>query len=303
MLTSGEKSVNKTASPGKVKAVGILQENSENSIDLERALQVGLKACRLGREVLLKYIGRLQHISEKFEAGLVSEADKESEKVISDYLKKNFPQIDFLGEESSYLGANVPWTSAGPEGRWILDPLDGTTNYIHQFPIFCISLGLEINGQIQVAVIDCPKMGETYTAIRGRGAFMNGKALRIGQAKHLKEALLATGFVAEKQNVIEEQLKIFSDVVYKCRGVRRPGAAAYDLALVARGVFDGFWERNLQPWDSAAGILLVEEAGGKVVTYRGKRYTPYKNSIVAGNAIVVDELLKTLAPYLSEESD
>lgn len=278
-------------------------ENSGNSIDLGHALHVGLKACRLGREVLLKYIGNLQHISEKFQAGLVSEADKESEKVISDYLRKNFPSIEFLGEESSYEGAKVQLTSAGAQGRWILDPLDGTTNYIHQFPIFCISLGLEINGEIQVAVIDCPKMGETYTAIRGQGAFMNGKRLQIGSASGLKDALLATGFVAEKQKVIEEQLKIFSDVVYKCRGVRRPGAAAYDLALVARGVFDGFWERNLQPWDSAAGLLLVEEAGGKVVTYRGKKYNPYKNSIIAGNAQVVDELQKTLAPYLSDETD
>ncbi len=278
-------------------------ENNANSVDLGRALHVGLKACRLGREVLLKYIGNLQHISEKFQAGLVSEADKESEKVISDYLRKNFPSIEFLGEESSYEGAKVQLTSAGARGRWILDPLDGTTNYIHQFPIFCISLGLEINGEIQVAVIDCPKMGETYTAVRGQGAFMNGKRLQISSASGLKDALLATGFVAEKQKVIEEQLRIFSDIVYKCRGVRRPGAAAYDLALVARGVFDGFWERNLQPWDSAAGMLLVEEAGGKVVTYRGKKYNPYKNSIIAGNANVVAELQKTLAPYLSEETD
>lgn len=278
-------------------------ENSEKSIDLGQALQVGLKACRLGREVLLKYIGNLQHVSEKFEAGLVSEADKESEKVISDYLRKNFPRIEFLGEESSFEAAKVQWRPAGPEGRWILDPLDGTTNYIHQFPVFCISLGLEINGEIQVAIIDCPKMGETYTAIRGRGAFMNGHRLHIGQAKTLKESLLATGFVAEKKHVIDEQLRIFSDVVHKCRGVRRPGAAAYDLALVARGVFDGFWERNLQPWDSAAGILLVEEAGGKVLTYRGQKYTPYKNSIVAGNEMVVDELISTLSSYLNQETD
>jgi len=282
-------------------------ENANKSIDLEHALQVGLKACSLGREVLLKYIGNLQHISEKFEAGLVSEADKESEKIISDHLKKNFPAVEFLGEESSYEGAKVQgesaWTPAGPQGRWILDPLDGTTNYIHQFPFFCISLGLEINGQMQVAVIDCPKMGETYTAIRGKGAFLNGQRLRISSTSQLKDALLATGFVAEKQDVIQEQIRIFSDVVHKCRGLRRAGAAALDLALVARGVFDGFWERNLQPWDSAAGMLLVEEAGGKVVTYRGKQYTPYKNSIIAGNARVVAELVKTLSPHLSVASD
>jgi myo-inositol-1(or 4)-monophosphatase len=272
---------------------------STENIDLEQALRVGLKACRLGREVLLKYIGNLQQVSEKFQAGLVSEADKESEKVISDHLRKNFPGIEFLGEESSFEGSKVQWSPAGPQGRWILDPLDGTTNYVHQFPIFCISLGLEINGEIQVAVIDCPRMGETYTAIRGKGAYVNGQPLRVSRTEYLKDALLATGFVAEKKDVIDEQLKIFSDIVHKCRGVRRPGAAAYDLALVARGVFDGFWERNLQPWDSAAGILLIEEAGGKSVTYKGNKYHPYMNTIIAGNPKVVDALIAEIKPYLA----
>lgn len=278
-------------------------KNTEHNIDLNVALSVALKACRLGREVLLKYIGNLQHVSEKFQAGLVSEADKESEKIISDYLRKNFPSIEFLGEESSYEAAKVQLESAGPKGRWILDPLDGTTNYVHQFPVFCISLALEINGEIQVAVIDCPMMNETYTAIRGQGSFVNGKRLKVSETKHIKDAFLSTGFVAEKHKVIEEQLRIFSDIVYKCRGVRRPGAAAYDLAWVARGVFDGFWERNLQPWDGAAGLLLIEEAGGKVVTYRGNRYTPYKNSIIAGPPAVVDELIKAIAPHISIEAD
>lgn len=276
-------------------------KNSGHTIDLDQALAVALKACRLGREVLLKYIGHLEHVTEKFQAGLVSEADKESERVICDYLRKNFPTVEFLGEESSY-GTKVQATPAGPQGRWILDPLDGTTNYIHQFQIFCISLGLEINGQMQVAVIDCPKLGETYTAIRGRGAKLNGRPLQVSSPASLKEALLATGFVAEHDHVIAEQLKIFSDVVRKARGVRRPGAAAYDLALVARGVFDGYWERNIQPWDAAAGILLVEEAGGKICTYRGQPYTPYKNSIIAGSPLVVDELMKCIAPHIAEQT-
>ncbi len=275
----------------------------DNSVNLELALRVGLKACRLGREVLLKYIGNLQNVSEKFQAGLVSEADKESERVISEHLRKNFPSIEFLGEESSFEGAKVQWQPAGMSGRWILDPLDGTTNYIHQFPIFCISLALEINSEVQVAVIDCPMLGETYTAIRGKGAFVNGKRIRVSKTERMKDALLATGFVAEKKEVIEEQLKIFADIVMKCRGVRRPGAAAYDLALVARGVFDGFWERNLQPWDSAAGILLIEEAGGKVSTYRGHKYNPYKNSIVAGNPFIADQVVESLRSHLTLPQD
>lgn len=267
-------------------------------MDWQQVLGTAIKAASLGREVLLNYFGNLEHIEEKFQAGLVSEADKESERVISEHLKKNFPDIEFLGEESYAAGAKVQWEAAGARGRWILDPLDGTTNYIHRFPIFCISLGLEINGQIQLAVIDVPMLQETYTAIRGQGAYVNGRRLSVSKNTEFKKALLATGFVAEHEHVIAEQLTIFSDVVRKCRGVRRPGAAAYDLAQVARGVFDGYWERNIQPWDAAAGILLVEEAGGIVTTYRGEKYNPYKNSIIAGNPAIVEELRKTLTPHI-----
>ncbi|WP_413585353.1 inositol monophosphatase family protein [Bdellovibrio sp. HCB274] len=278
-------------------------ENSVKSRDWKQVLGTAIKAVSLGREVLLNYFGNLEHIEHKFQAGLVSEADKESERVISDYLKKNFPDIEFLGEESYAAGAKVQWASAGAQGRWILDPLDGTTNYIHRFPIFCISLGLEINGQIQLAVIDVPMLNETYTAIRGEGAFVNGRKLSITKNDKLEDALLATGFVAEHEHVISEQLKIFTDVVRKARGIRRPGAAAYDLAQVARGVFDGYWERNIQPWDSAAGILLVEEAGGIVTTYRGDKYNPYKNSIIAGHPAIVKQLQSALAPHISQETN
>ncbi|WP_374000681.1 inositol monophosphatase family protein [Bdellovibrio bacteriovorus] len=279
-------------------------ENGVKSMDWKQVLGQAIKAVSLGREVLLNYFGNLEHVEEKFQAGLVSEADKESERVIAEHLKKNFPEIEFLGEEtfaaSHGTGTNVAWSKAGPNGRWILDPLDGTTNYIHRFPIFCISLGLEIDGQIQLAVIDVPILKETYTAIRGQGAFVNGRPLSVSKNAELKKGLLATGFVSEHEHVISEQLRIFDDMVRKCRGVRRPGAAAYDLAQVARGVFDGYWERNIQPWDAAAGILLVEEAGGVVQTYRGDKYTPYKNSIVAGNAAMVAEIQKVLVPRLSE---
>ncbi|QDK39066.1 inositol monophosphatase family protein [Bdellovibrio sp. NC01] len=275
-------------------------ENSVKSMDWQQVLGTAIKAASLSRQVLLNYFGNLEHIEEKFQAGLVSEADKESERVIAEHLKKNFPTIEFLGEESYAAGAKVQWQPAGPQGRWIIDPLDGTTNYIHRFPIFCISIGLEVDGKIQLAVIDVPMLNETYTAIRGQGAFVNGRPLRVSKTSQFKDALLATGFVAEHEHVISEQLKIFSNIVRKCRGVRRPGAAAYDLAQVARGVFDGYWERNIQPWDAAAGILLVEEAGGKVQTYKGDEYNPYKNSIIAGNADVVKQLQTEITPFISE---
>lgn len=275
-------------------------------MDWRQVLGQAIKAVSLGRGVLLNYFGNLEHIEEKFQAGLVSEADKESEKIIAEHLKKNFPEMEFLGEETfaalNTPGSKVQFQAASSKGRWILDPLDGTTNYIHRFPIFCISLGLEINGQIQVAVVDVPLLNETYTAIRGQGAFVNGRPLKISSNTEMKNALLATGFVAEHEQVIAEQLEIFNQMVRKCRGIRRPGAAAYDLTQVARGVFDGYWERNIQPWDSAAGILLVEEAGGVIETYRGEKYTPYKNSIIAGNKEMVRNIQDIIKNCIHNES-
>lgn len=252
------------------------------------------KACRLGREVLLKYFGRLEMIEEKLHAGLVSEADKESEKVISQYLKQKFPSIEFLGEESAFAGAKVQSGRAGPQGRWILDPLDGTTNYIHRFPVFCISLALEVNAELVLGIIDVPILNETYSAFKGQGAFVNGKPLRVSETTELQKSLLATGFFADDEPALAEQLKIFSSIVRECRGVRRAGAAAYDLCQVARGVFDAFWEKNLNPWDVAAGQLIVEEAGGLVKTYEGNPHDPYQKSIIASNPNLMPDLIKRI---------
>ncbi len=270
-------------------------------LDWDAVLYKALKAARLGRDVLMHYFGRLEHVEEKFQAGLVSEADKESEKAIFDYLRKHFPNDEFVGEESTLDSTNIPPSKA--KGRWIVDPLDGTTNYIHRFPIFCVSIGYEYEGQMQVAVIDVPILGEVYSAIRGRGAFINGRRMQVSATSTIKDSLLATGFFGENEPQLQEQLRVFTDIVRRCRGVRRPGAAAYDLAQVARGVFDGFWEKGIKAWDAAAGILLVEEAGGNVCTYRGAAYTPYKNSIIATNGRLSQELVKSFQGFISPETD
>jgi myo-inositol-1(or 4)-monophosphatase len=271
--------------------------------ELRALLQCAIRATRLGREVLLHYFGWLENIQEKFQAGLVSEADKESERVIRDHLFRQYPDIDFLGEESAPDLTQVQ--SRSKRGRWILDPLDGTTNYIHRFPVFCVSLALEWDGEIQVAVIDAPMMGggEVYTAMKGHGAFLNGRRLRVSGTRELKDAFLATGFISEIEDNLQEQLRVFSHVVRHARACRRAGAAAYDLALVARGIFDGYWEKGIKPWDAGAGILLVREAGGVVTTYKGKHYTPFHNSIIAGTEPVVKALQKEIAPFLLETSD
>lgn len=256
--------------------------------------EAAIEAVKLGRACLLGYFGKINQIETKEKAGLVSEADRESENVIKNYLASHFPEINFLGEETSHLKGGTDISSAKKGAQWILDPLDGTTNYIHQFPLFCISLALEVDGEIELGIIDMPILNQTWTAVRGQGAFCDGKRIHVSKTEKFSEALLSTGFFAEDTDSLEEQLQIFSKLVRIARGIRRPGAAAYDLALVGSGIFDLFWEKNLKPWDTAAGQLIVEEAGGVVKTYTGKKHNPFENSIVAGNEILVDQFIQLI---------
>lgn len=280
-----------TALSAKNSQTSSLAQSSNISEPLHAALTAALRASEKGREVLLHYYGRLSHVEKKHQAGLVSEADKESEKVIFEYLRSQFPDDEFLGEESAY-GHDSNLTAGDPQRRrWIVDPLDGTTNYIHQFPIFAISIAMEFQNEIQVGVIDMPKLNETYYAVKGHGSYVNDKKMQVSSCDDIENAFLATGFISDFEDVISQQLAVFSKLVRQCRGIRRAGAAAYDLTQVARGVFDGYWERNLKPWDSAAGILLVREAGGLVSTYSGSKYSPYDNTLVATGPKLHSKLL------------
>lgn len=271
---------------------------------LNEKLEIGLQATRLGRQVLLHYFKKLKNVEDKLQEGLVSEADRESERVMTEFLLKALPGSEMLGEESAYSARQKNFKPGpGAKPRWILDPLDGTTNYVHGFPIFCISLALEEQRQIQVGIIDMPILQETYTAMRGQGSFVNGERMRVSQTEQIEKSLLATGFFGENEPALQEQMKVFSHFVRKARGIRRAGAAAYDLAQVARGVFDGYWEKNLKPWDVAAGQLIVEEAGGKVLTYEGRNHNPYENSLIAGNpkmAELIQSGVKVLVESVSK---
>lgn len=288
-----------------------MQKNSEKEIllsngqklNLEECLEKTIEASHKGREVLLKHLGKLKNVQHKHKAGLVSEADQESENVIKKHLADAYPWISFLGEESSFAKEQNDRHFEKNKYQWIVDPLDGTTNYVHSFPVFCVSIGLELEGEIVLAVVDVPILGETYTAIKGHGAFVNGQKMSVSNSTHIKDALLATGFSADYEDALEEQLQIFAKLVRLSRGVRRPGAAAYDLCQVARGVFDGFWERNLKPWDSAAGILLVKEAGGTVATYRGNSYSPFSNAIVAGNRYITESIIENIKDCLLPDTE
>lgn len=255
-------------------------------LDLQQALQTAQKAAAEGRKVLLHYYGQVKKVQEKSFAGLVSEADVESEKVITKILNTDFPQIAVLGEEGSFLENDE---RLKPD-QWVVDPLDGTTNYIHGFHVWCISIGLQVNNELVLGLVDVPVMDKTYTAVKGRGAFVNGQPMKVRTAVTVRESLLATGFFPDNTDALRRQLRIFSDLVFEARGIRRAGAAAYDLCLVAEGVFDAFWEANLKPWDAAAGVVLVREAGGVVQTYDGEDYKLGDRTLLSGNPGIVTEI-------------
>ncbi len=272
-----------------------MKNNIKNN---EFYLDLALEAAQKSREILLGYFGRLSKVSEKEKAGLVSEADVESEKCIQKLFEEKAPETDFLGEEGSFASNKGLIDENSQKPTWVVDPLDGTTNYVHKFPIYCISIGLEINGEIQVAVIDVPYLKDTYWAIKGKGAYKNGNKINVSTRKNLKESLVATGFYSESSD-IKKEVQLFSTMLENTRAVRRPGAAAYDLCMVAEGVFEVFWEKNLKPWDTAAGSLLVTEAGGKVTNYKGDNFHPNMNSVLATNNQVFDETFKIIDKFYS----
>ncbi len=260
--------------------------------NLQEIHQLGLEATKAGREVLLHYFGRLSNVEEKHMQGLVSEADIESEKAIEAVLKAARPDIDVMGEEQSFIDDFNPDENTKSGRRWILDPLDGTTNYVHKFAAYSISLGLEWDGEIIYGLVDLPSLGCFYHAKKAEGAFKShfkltgeivSQKLTVSQRDQMKDALVATGFAVSRPNVMEDQLEVFSRMVKKVRGVRRVGSAAIDLCLVAEGAYDAYFEQDLKPWDTAAGCIIVSEAGGKVTNYEGENYSPFMNSILAVN--------------------
>ena len=268
--------------------------------NLDELMVSAQEACGLARKVLLDYFGDLTRVSEKAKAGLVTEADIQSEQIITDLLREKHPDIKIIGEEESYKNQNQSFETKGENGAcWIIDPLDGTTNFVHEFPIYCISIGLFINGETHLGIIDVPSLDRTYSAISKKGAFKDGKKIQVSQRKKLSDSLLATGFYHHEEAVLDEQLKIFSKFLGKARGVRRAGAAAFDLCMIAEGVFDAFWEKNLSPWDTCAGELIVREAGGKVSDYEGNKYTPFLNSIIATNQFLYDPILENIKSSLN----
>jgi myo-inositol-1(or 4)-monophosphatase len=257
-------------------------------------LSTAVKAARRAGSIITRAsedIGSLT-INDKGFNDFVSEVDLASEKEIIRVLKASYPDHAFLGEESglSHQADNV----------WIIDPLDGTTNFLHGFPQYCVSIALEEKGEITQAVIYDPNRNDLFTATKGQGAYLNQRRMRVSNKSKLKECILGTGFPFRDFQHLPVYLKIFEEVVRGTSGVRRPGSAALDLAYVAAGWFDGFFEINLSKWDIAAGGLLVTEAGGIVSDFSEKDGWLHSGNIVATTPKIYDPLIKIIRNHITD---
>ncbi|MDD5176480.1 MAG: inositol monophosphatase family protein [Sterolibacterium sp.] len=256
-------------------------------------LIIAVKAARRAGQVISRAsldISQLK-VSTKQQSDYVTEVDKLAEGAIIEMLRENYPNHAILAEESGSSGQS--------EFQWIIDPLDGTTNFIHGFPQYAVSIALAHKGVLTHAVIYDTNRNELFTASKGEGAFLNEKRLRVSNRGKLDEALIGTGFPYRSFDHIDAYLAIFRELTQKTAGLRRPGAASLDLAYVAAGRLDGFWEFGLSPWDMAAGALLISEAGGLVGDLNGEPNYLSSGNIVGGNPKVFAQILQVIAPHLS----
>jgi myo-inositol-1(or 4)-monophosphatase len=255
-------------------------------------LNIAVRAARRAGEVIVRSMNRLESltITSKGRNDFVTEVDRAAEEEIMHTIRRHYPQHAFLAEESGASGSS--------DTQWIVDPLDGTTNFLHGFPQFAVSIACQIRGRLEHAVIYDPLRQELFTASRGAGAHLDNHRMRVSKARTLEGALVATGFpYRENTRYLEAYLDMFKAVTMQAAGVRRPGSAALDLAYVAAGRVDAFWEIGLSPWDTAAGTLLIQEAGGRIGTLTGEEYRQ-GGHVIAGTPKVYAALVELLAPHV-----
>ena len=234
--------------------------------------------------LLMRHFTRRTTFEYKGEVDLVTEADRGSEKLITERLRQRWPEHDLVGEE----GAR---SETGADYRWYVDPLDGTTNFAHGYPVFCVAIALvHKDGRLEVGVLYDPTRDELFSAERGHGATLNGKPIHVSTMRRMAESLLATGFPSQKRHA-NPNIHFYQQITLRSHGVRRAGSAALDLANVACGRYDGFWEFNLNPWDTAAGALLVQEAGGRVTRFDGSPFRLDSREVLASNGLIHQELM------------
>ncbi|MDA0829899.1 MAG: inositol monophosphatase family protein [Burkholderiales bacterium] len=258
-------------------------------------LGFAVKAARRAGDIINRAAENIEQLKIKHKTlnDLVSEVDHAAEVAIISSLQKVYPNHAFLAEESGRTGES--------DYEWIIDPLDGTTNFLHGFPVYGVSIALAYKKQLQVAVVYDPCRNDLYTAARGAGAYLNEKRIRVSKRDKLIDCLIGTGFPFKANSDIDSYTDMFKTIALKTAGIRRPGAAALDLANVAAGRLDGFWEIGLSPWDMAAGALLIKEAGGLVGDLEGEDQFLDSGRIVAGNPKIFVQLLSALRPHTQKD--
>lgn len=260
-------------------------------------LELGCQAAIEGGAILRDLFDNPHQVHLKGAIDLVTEADLASEKKILDLFREKTPEIAILSEESAAEFSEDD--HLGP--CWVVDPLDGTTNYAHGFPWYAVSIAYTDKGRATIGIVYHVPLNQLFIAVAGHGAWLKSSALQVSRAKSLKSSLLATGFPYNVEQHLEPVIGAIKTVLPLVQGLRRAGAAALDLAMVACGKLDGFWEMNLKPWDTAAGMLLVEEAAGKVSDYKGLPYSPFTDEILATNGLIHRELQEKLMPFSQRE--
>lgn len=273
------------------------QEPKYSSQEIKHFLAVAREAALKAGEFLRNKLDHRQRIAYKGVVNLVTDCDCRSQEIITTALKRSFPGHGILAEEDEETKQT---DSSGY--RWLIDPLDGTTNFAHRLPIFCISIALEKAGKVILGLVYDPMRQEFFQAVRGQGAFLNGRPIRVSDTRLLNHSLLATGFPYDLRESCLNNLTHFENFLFRAQAIRRCGAAALDLCYVAWGRFDGFWELKLNPWDVAAGSLIVEEAGGMVSDFRGRKFILERREIVATNGFIHRAMLRVLKKGLMKQA-
>lgn len=257
-------------------------------IKFNKYTDTAVKSAKAGAKILLKYLNNLESIEYKGKTDPVTAADKKSQKAIISTIKKSFPAHNIIAEEKD------TFKKTESDYCWIIDPLDGTVNFVHGVPSFCISIGLMHKKEIVSAVIYAPALNELFVAEKGKGSFLNGKKIQVSKINKMLRALPVTGFPYYAQEKPDRVLKNFKNIMMVTQGMRRFGSAAIDMAYVACGRFDFFWEEGLKPWDVAAGILIVKEAGGKISDYNNKNDYLFGQTMIASNKLLHGLIIKIL---------
>ena len=255
---------------------------------MKDAVEVAVSAALAAGKIQRDRSQKIGKVSPKGSRDLVTEVDILCEQEVIRVIKKRFPDHQILAEESGASEGN------SSPSKWIIDPLDGTINYAHGFPCYCVSIGLEHEGEIIVGVVYNPNMDELFVAEKGKGATLNSDPISVSSIPKLEDSLLVTGFTPEVVHSLDDNMDAFRDFMKASQAVRRPGSAAIDICYTAMGRFEGFWELKLHPWDVAAGILIMQEAGGKVTKLDGTPLTVYDRQILASNGLVHDEMVAIL---------